>query len=64
MENFKEVEVFFRTRSHCTVEVPEKFKKKEEIENFVLDNLIDKIYEFGMQNGFEFEFENLEIVEK
>ena len=52
MENNK-VEIFFRTRNYCTVNVPKNIKKKREIRDFIIDKLVND----------DFEIENFEIIE-
>lgn len=64
MEEFNEVEVFFRTSTRCTVKVPKKFKSRKKIENFILDKLIDENIDDWIAEWFEFEVEDFEVVEE
>lgn len=62
MENNK-VEIFFRTRNYCTVNVPKNIKKKREIRDFIIDKLVNDDFENFVDSWFDFEIENFEIIE-
>lgn len=58
MENNK-VEICFRTRSYCTIDVPENLKTKKEIRKFIMNKLIRDDFE----NVDKCVFEGFEIIE-
>ena len=62
MENNK-VEIFFRTRNYCTVNVPKNIKKKREIRDFIIDKLVNDDFENFVDSWCDFEIENFEIIE-
>ena len=62
MENNK-VEIFFRTRNSCSVNVPKNLKKKREIRDFIIDKLVSDDFENFVDKWFDFEIENFEIIE-
>ena len=62
MKNNK-VEIFFRTRNYCSINVPKNIKKKKEIRDFIIDKLINNDFENFVNEWFDFEIENFEIIE-
>ena len=62
MENNK-VEIFFKTRNSCAVNVPKHLKEKKEIRDFIIDKIVSDDFENFVDEWFDFEIENFEIIE-
>lgn len=64
MDEYQNIQVFFRTRNDCIIKVPKHLTTKQEIYDFILDKIAGDELECWVEQWVDFEIEDFELDEE
>jgi hypothetical protein len=64
MDEYQNIQIFFRTRNDCIIKMPKHLKAKQAIYDFILDKIASDELECWVEQWVDFEIEDFKICDE